>query len=81
MPSAQFYTVVISVSDILPLDKGHYISVKWVVIRLYYASHSLLTVKNCIITALVSIILGLIDIITTHMHLYTKSFSANKVYV
>ena len=27
MPSGQFYTVVISVSDILPLDKGHYISV------------------------------------------------------
>ena len=29
MPSGQFYTVVISVSDILPLDKGHYISVLW----------------------------------------------------
>jgi hypothetical protein len=28
MPSGQFNTVVISVSDILPLDKGHYISVK-----------------------------------------------------
>lgn len=27
MPSGQFNTVVISVSDILPLDKGHYISV------------------------------------------------------
>ena len=27
MPSGQFYTVVISVSDIFPLDKGHYISV------------------------------------------------------
>ena len=27
MPSRQFNTVVISVSDILPLDKGHYISV------------------------------------------------------
>ena len=26
MPSGQFNTVVISVSDILPLDKGHYIS-------------------------------------------------------
>lgn len=27
MPSGQFNIVVISVSDILPLDKGHYISV------------------------------------------------------
>ena len=26
MPSGQFNTVVISVSNILPLDKGHYIS-------------------------------------------------------
>lgn len=28
MPSGQFYTVVISVSDIFPLDKGHYISAR-----------------------------------------------------
>jgi len=28
-PSGQFNTVVISVSDILPLDKGHYISVSY----------------------------------------------------
>ena len=27
IPSGQFNTVVISVSAILPLDKGHYISV------------------------------------------------------
>lgn len=32
MPSGQFYTVVISVSDILPLDKGHYISVNGTII-------------------------------------------------
>lgn len=28
MPFGQFNTVVISVSEIFPLDKGHYISVK-----------------------------------------------------
>ena len=29
MPSGQFNIAVISVSDILPLDKGHYISGGW----------------------------------------------------
>ena len=42
MPFGPFYTVVISVSDILPLDKGHYISAnRFVHIQLLEVEHQL----------------------------------------